>query len=260
VRLLTYNIKEGGVGRADAIAEVISAARPDVVALQEARDPAVVERIAHVAGFPFWGSRRSHSTGFLSHVPVREHAWRHPPRTRHAVLEVSLADGFPRLFVLHLRAWFSNWTERQRARELRSLLDGIQQQLMQEQQAFAFHVIAGDFNALAPGEQFDSSPMPAWIRAMVWLNGRDIARSTIETMRAHGYVDAWRAVHGNVRDEPGHTFPVWNPHVRLDYVFAPAAYASRFEACEVRRTPEQVRTASDHFPLLVEIADSKIVL
>jgi endonuclease/exonuclease/phosphatase family metal-dependent hydrolase len=26
--------------------------------------------------------------------------------------------------------------------------------------------------------------------------------------------------------------------------------------CEVRRTPEQVRTASDHFPLLVEIAHS----
>jgi endonuclease/exonuclease/phosphatase family metal-dependent hydrolase len=255
VRLLTYNIKEGGVGRAEAIAEVIMAARPDVVALQEATEPEVVERIAQIAGFKFWGSRRSHSTGFLSHVPVREHVWRHPPRTRHAFLEVSLADGFPRMFVLHLRAWFSNWTERQRARELRGLLDGIQKQLKQEREAFAFHVLAGDFNALAPGEQFDSSPMPAWIRGMVWLNGRDIARSTIEMMRDDGYVDAWRAVHANLRDEPGHTFPVWNPHVRLDYVFAPAEYASRFTSCEVRRTPEVARTASDHFPLLVEIAD-----
>ena len=255
MRLLTYNIREGGVGRAEAIAEVISAASPDVVALQEAGEPSVVERIAEIAGFQFWGSRRAHSTGFLSHVPVREHAWRQPPRTRHAVLEVSLADGFPRVFVLHLRAWFSNWTERQRARELRGLLDGIQEQLKQEQQAFAFHVLAGDFNALAPGERFDSSTMPAWIRGMIWLNGRDIARSTIEMMGAHRYVDAWRAVYGNLEDEPGHTFPVWNPHVRLDYVFAPAAYASRFTACEVRRTPEQVRTASDHFPLLVEISD-----
>jgi exodeoxyribonuclease-3 len=255
VRLLTYNIKEGGVGRAEAIAEVISAARPDVVALQEAREPEVVERIAKIAGFAFWGSRRSHSTGFLSHVPVLDHAWRQPPRTRHAVLEVTLADGFPRLFVLHLRAWFSNWTERQRARELRGLLDGIQAQLTQEQQAFAFHVLAGDFNALAPGELFDSSTMPRWIRAMVWLNGRDIARSTIEMMRADGYIDAWRSVHPNLGDELGHTFPVWNPHVRLDYVFTPAAYAPRFTACEVRRTPEQVRTASDHFPLLVEITD-----
>ena len=255
MRLLTYNIREGGVGRAEAIAEVIMAARPDVVALQEAREPAVVERIADIAGFPYRGSQRAHSTGFLSKVPVRGHKWRHPPRTRHALLEVSLGDGYPRLFVLHLRAWFSNWTERQRARELRGLLRGIQAQLEREQRAFAFHVLAGDFNALAPGEVFDSSPMPAWIRGMVWLSGRDIARSTIEHMRNDGYVDAWRTVHGNLQEEPGHTFPVWNPHVRLDYVFAPAEYASRFTACEVRRTPEMARTASDHFPLLVEISD-----
>jgi len=62
VRLLSYNIREGGVGRAEQIAEVISAASPDVVALQEARHPAVVERIATLAGFPYWGSRPLHST------------------------------------------------------------------------------------------------------------------------------------------------------------------------------------------------------
>ena len=255
MRLLSYNIKEGGVGRAEAIAEVIMAARPDVVALQEAREPAVVEQIAKLAGFPHWGSRHSHSTGFLSRAPVERHAWRHPPRTRHAILEVALADGLPRLFVVHLRAWFSNWTERQRARELRGLLDGIQAQLDKENRAFAFHLLAGDFNALAPGEAFDSSPMPAWIRGMVWLNGRDIARSTIDMMRADGYVDAWRTLHANLQDEPGHTFPVWSPHVRLDYVFTPTEFASRFTACEVRREPEAVRTASDHFPLLVEVAE-----
>ena len=256
MRLLTYNIREGGVGRAEQIAEVIGAANPDVVALQEARDPVVVERIATLAEFPFWGAQRAHSTGFLSRMPVLGHAWRHPPRTRHALLEVSLADGLPRLFVLHLRAWFSKWSEQRRARELRGLLDGIREQLIREQNAFAFHLLAGDFNALAPGERFDSSPMPAWIRGMVWLSGRDIARSTIEMMRNDGYVDAWRAVHPDSEQEPGYTFPVWNPHVRLDYVFTPAAYGARVVACEVRRTPEVVRSASDHFPLLVELSES----
>jgi endonuclease/exonuclease/phosphatase family metal-dependent hydrolase len=254
LRLLTYNIRDGGVGRAEEIAAVIKAAAPDVVALQEAIDPVVVERIARLAGFSFHGAQRSHSTGFLSNVPVLGYAWRHPPRTRHALLEVSLADGFPRLFVLHLRAWFSKWTERQRARELRGLLDGIQEQLIREQHAFAFHVLAGDFNALAPGEVLDASHMPRWIRAMIWLSGRNIARSTIEMMQNDGYVDAWRTLHADQQSESGCTFPVWDPHVRLDYVFTPATYASRFTNCEVRRTPEQVRTASDHFPLLVEIS------
>ena len=255
MRLLTYNIREGGAGRAEQIAEVIREASPDVVALQEARHPAVVERIAALAKFPYWGSRPLHSTGFLSRVPVMEHGWRHPPRTRHALLELALGDGLPRVFVLHLRAWFSNWSEQRRARELRGLLDGIREQLVRERHAFAFHVLAGDFNALAPGELFDTSPMPAWIRGMVWLSGRDIARSTIEMMRADGYADAWRAVHPDSERDPGFTFPVWSPHVRLDYVFTPVAFASRVTACEVRRTPDVVRSASDHFPLLVELSD-----
>lgn len=256
MRLLTYNIREGGVGRADAIAEVIEAAQPDVVALQEARNPKVVERIAQLAGFPFWGSKGLHSTGFLSRVPVIDHAWRHPPHTRHALLEVSLGDGLPRLFVLHLRAWFSKWSEQRRARELRGLLDGIQAQLVREEHAFAFHLLAGDFNALAPGERFDTSPMPAWIRGMVWLSGRDIARSTIEMMRSDGYVDAWRTIHEDPDEQPGYTFPVWEPHVRLDYVFTPSAYADRINSVEVRRTPDVTRSASDHFPLLVEISET----
>jgi exodeoxyribonuclease-3 len=254
VRLLTYNIREGGVGRAEQIAAVIAAARPDVVALQEARDPNVVERIAELGGFRFWGSKRAHSTGFLSNVAVKSYGWRKPARTRHALLEVALAENLPRLFVVHLRAWFSNWTERQRVRELRGLLDGIRDQLREEQRSFAFHVLAGDFNALGPGEHFDSSPMPRWIRGMVWLNGRDIARSTIEMMKSDGYIDAWRLLHSDHQKDPGYTFPVWGAHVRLDYVFTPAEFASRFRMCEVRRTPKEVETASDHYPLLVEIS------
>ena len=166
-----------------------------------------------------------------------------------------LAEPYPRLFVLHLRAWFSKWSERQRERELRGLLDGIREQLAREENAFAFHLLAGDFNALAPGERFDSTPMPAWIRGMVWLSGRDIARSTITLMQSGGYVDAWRTMHSDLAESPGYTFPVWSPHVRLDYVFTPAAYGPRIKRCEVVTSPAEAKTASDHFPLLVEIAD-----
>ena len=255
MRFLTYNIREGGIGRAEQLAEVISDAKADFVALQEARDPVTVERIAALAGYSSFGSRPGHSTGFLSRVPVLDFAWRHPPRTRHALLEVSLPDGMPRVFVLHLRAWFSRWSEQQRARELRGLLDGIRQQLLREENAFAFHVLAGDFNALAPGERFDPSPMPAWIRGMVWLSGRDIARSTIRMMQMDGYADAWRTAHPDAEQAPGYTFPVWHPHVRLDYVFTPVAYAQQVRSCAVRTSPPMACTASDHFPLLVELAE-----
>jgi endonuclease/exonuclease/phosphatase family metal-dependent hydrolase len=46
LRLLTYNILDGGVGREAAISEVIRAAAPDVVVLQEVMQPLLLERIA----------------------------------------------------------------------------------------------------------------------------------------------------------------------------------------------------------------------
>jgi exodeoxyribonuclease III len=246
-RVLSYNIRYGGTRREAALAAVIGAASPDIVVLQEATDPGVVARLAEAGAFAAWGSRPGYSTGFLSRVPVAHHAWHHPRASRHAFLEVVLEGTDCRVFGLHLSAWFSKWTERRRAREIRALLDGIREH--QE----GFHVIAGDFNALAPGELLEVARMPRWIRAMVWLSGRDIARDTIQVMLDEGYADAWRTLH---RARKGYTFPTWDPHVRLDYVFTPKRYAERLRACEVVREPElEVREASDHMPLVVEVGD-----
>jgi exodeoxyribonuclease-3 len=244
VRLLSYNIRYGGAGREQALATVIRAARPDIVVLQEAINPEVVERVATLTEMPTWASNVGHSTGFLSRLPVSHHQWHRPRAARHPFLEVVLSGTEFRIFVLHLSAWFSKWTERRRTIELRALLDGIRQH------QHGFHVIAGDFNALAPGERLHGGRMPHWIRAMVWLSGRDIARDTIQLMLDEGYVDAWRRFHP---EGEGHTFPTWDPHVRLDYLFTPERNASRLISCEVMREPDDVRNASDHFPLLTEL-------
>jgi endonuclease/exonuclease/phosphatase family metal-dependent hydrolase len=245
LRLLSYNIKFGGRGRTEKLADVIRGANPDVVLLQEATDPRVIEELSGAAQLPHWGSRADYSMGFLTRIPVAHHAWHHPPNARHAFLELALEGVESRIFGLHLVAWFSKWTERKRAREIRALLDGIREH------QHGFHLIAGDFNALAPGELLEVRRMPRWIRAMIWLSGRDISRETIQLMLDEGYLDAWRLLHPN---EQGYTFPTWDPHVRLDYVFIPARYKDRVAVCEVLLTPEQlVRDASDHAPILVEV-------
>ena len=245
MRLVSYNIKFGGRGRVSALADVIRAAEPEVVLLQEATDPRVIEELARETRLPHWGSQMDYSMGFLTRVPVRHHQWHHPVNARHAFLELVLEGVDCRIFGLHLVAWFSKWTERKRAREIRALLEGIREH------QHGFHLIAGDFNALAPGELLEVRRMPRWIRAMVWLSGRDISRETIQLMLDEGYVDAWRSLHPN---GPGYTFPTWDPHVRLDYVFLPERYADRIAVCEVFMTPpEVIRAASDHAPILVEV-------
>jgi len=241
---MSYNIRFGGVGKEGELASVIKAVGPDVVLFQEATHPAVIAHLADVAGYPYYGSRRGQSTGFMSRLPVASHTWHLPRGARHPFLELEMAGPELRLFALHLSAWFSKWSERRRHMEIRALLEGIKQH--QE----GFHLLLGDFNALAPGELLDVAHFPQWIRAMVWLSGRDIARDTIQEMLNAKYADLWRRFNP---DDPGYTFPTWNPHVRLDYAFVPMAYADRVKSFEIVRAPDVVKTASDHHPILITV-------
>ena len=246
LRLLSYNIRFGGLGREQALAHMIIAAAPDLVVFQEATRPEVIERIAEATEFPYWAARRNHSIGFLSRHEVEYHEWHYPAGARHSFLEIIPAGGEARVFGLHLSARFSKWDERRRTREIRSLLDGIKRH--QE----GFHVLVGDFNTLAPGEALNIDRMPAWIRALIWISGRKLQRETIQMMLDAGYNDGYRMLHPDVK---GYTFPTWDPHVRLDYVFVPKAFSKRLLTCEVICEPkDQVRAASDHCPLITELA------
>ena len=244
LKLLSYNIRFGGRGREQALAETIVAAAPDLVVFQEAIDPGVIERISQVTKFPYWAARRNHSIGFLSRTEVEYHEWHYPAGARHSFLEIVPAGGKTRVFGLHLSARFSKWDERRRTREIRSLLEGI------KRHQNGFHVLVGDFNTLAPGDLLEMDRLPAWIRALIWISGRKLQRESIQLVLDAGYSDGFRMLHS----DNGYTFPTWDPHVRLDYVFVPKAFANRLAKCEVITEPqERVRAASDHCPLVAEL-------
>jgi exodeoxyribonuclease III len=243
-RLLSYNIRHGGRGREQALAQVIARATPDLVVLQEATQPAVVERVAHATGMVQWGSRAGQSLGFMSRQPVTHAAWHRPRISRHAFLEIVPATVSWRVFGVHLSAVHAAWTERRRLLELRALLASI------KQHQHGPHALVGDFNTLAPGELLDVRSLPARLRALVWLSGGRVRWRTIQAVLDAGYRDAFRHCHP---DRVGSTFPTWDPHVRLDYLFAPAPLIERVRRCEVV-TPDEARAASDHFPILVELA------
>jgi endonuclease/exonuclease/phosphatase family metal-dependent hydrolase len=244
-RLLSYNIRFGGLGREQSLAETIVAAAPDLVVFQEATRPDVIERLAEATKYPYWAARRNHSIGFLSRQKLEYHEWHYPAGARHSFLEIVPAGSKTRVFGLHLSARFSKWDERRRMREIRSLLEGI------KRHQDGFHVLVGDFNTLAPGEALNIDRMPAWIRALIWISGRKLQRETIQLMLDAGYNDAYRMLHP---EDEGYTFPTWDPHVRLDYVFVPHAFANRLVACDVICEPQQrVQAASDHCPLVAEL-------
>lgn len=243
LRLLSYNIRYGGTGREQDLVATIRACAPDVVLLQEATRAAVVATLAEGCGMAHWGTSGRQSLGFMSRIGVDHVAWHKPRFSRHAFLEVVPAGTGVRLFGVHLSAVHAAWTERRRVMEVRALLRGV------AGQEPGLHVLAGDFNTLAPGELLDIRHLPLRLRPFVWLSGGHIRWRTVQQVLDAGYVDAFRHVQPG---QTGFTFPTWQPHLRLDYVFVPAAFAPQIERCDVVRNETAAR-ASDHLPLLADL-------
>lgn len=243
LRLASYNIRHGGIGRVTAIAATLRACDADLVVLQEAVEPNVVTQVAERCGYGFHASRPRHSVAVMSRVALGAVAWVRPRFAKRAFVHVDL-DGGHRVFGVHLSAVHANWTERRRHYELRQLLAVI------ASQARGFHVLTGDFNTLAPGELLDASKLPHRLRTLVWLSGGRIRWRTIHALLEAGYSDGFRLVHP---EADGLTFPTWDPQLRLDYVFLPEPDASRLVDCRVVRDVPEARDASDHFPLVSDL-------
>ena len=243
IRLLSYNIRYGGLGREKLLAEVIRAVSADIVIFQEAIVPGVIEQIATQADMPSWLSEADHSVGYCSRIEIAHHGWHVPAGSRHRFLEIQPAGSNSSIFGVHLRAMMSKWGEKRRTQEIEALLAGIQKH------QHGFHVLIGDFNSLGPGEILHTKKMPYWIRTMIWLSGHNIQRETVQRLLDHGYADGFRALHTDVK---GYTFPTKDPHLRFDYVFVPARSLDRLISCQVMEQPP-APAASDHFPLLAEI-------
>jgi exodeoxyribonuclease-3 len=243
---MTYNIWRSGRARADRIARVIRGCAPDVVLLQEATDPGVVELLAAKTAMAEWRSFARQSLAYLSRRPVAHAEWIRPRISRHAFIEIVPARDELRLFGLHLSAVHAAWTERRRVMELRALLRSV------ARHQDGFHVLAGDFNTLAPGEALQRERLPWRLRPLIWLSGGRIKWRTIQTVIDAGYVDAFRMKHP---DDAGLTMPAWDPHVRLDYVFVPRRFEKCVASCDVVRGGD-AEAASDHLPVVADLLTS----
>src|SRR5690349_19589705 len=95
VRIVSYNILDGGEGRADPLAEVIEAQRADVVCLVEATDLSVIERIANRLKMDYvQAAGRKGASALLSPFVIGEsinHALLHKGLSK-SLLEATLID------------------------------------------------------------------------------------------------------------------------------------------------------------------------
>src|SRR5688572_24455918 len=121
LRLLSYNVRFGGVGREELLATVIRACEPDLVVLQEASRLDVVQRLAENTGLKYWASKPGHSVAFLGRIEIEHYEWHYDRDLQRPFMEILLRGSSLRVYGIHLRATHSNYTERGRMREVRAL-------------------------------------------------------------------------------------------------------------------------------------------
>ena len=90
MRIVSYNIQFGGKGQEMLLAKMLHLVNPDLIILQEATNPHVVESLANKLEMPFWGTRKGYSLALLSRLPVAYYHWHHSRWLKHPFLDLEL--------------------------------------------------------------------------------------------------------------------------------------------------------------------------
>lgn len=237
MKVLSYNICEGGTDRLPAIAAVIQRQQPDAVALLEANSHAGAVALAHDLGMhlAFGEANCGYHVAWLSRSPIRRHTNHRHPALAKTLLEIELEwKGTPlHLFATHLA---SRHEPPEPVDEIRVILDLL------VPLAVRSHLLVGDFNALRPGDPTGEPPAGVIKRGEATAGA---ARLAIGRLVDAGYVDCYRALHPRA---PGYTYPAGAPWLRLDYIFASPPLAVHLAECDIVTGAATAR-ASDHLPV-----------
>jgi exonuclease III len=246
---MTYNILDGGSGRTEHLLAVLTAVQADIVLFQEVTHSTLLEEVAAQLGMRWFMDIRGscRHCAVLSRFPlVQTTSYRAFPMYRPLLAAtVALPSGqMLRLINVHLVPHYAVVCEYWRVAEVQRILAYVTQRHAKRM------LIAGDFNAVAPGDGVVVEALPPRFRLLLALQGGRIFRWALARMQHAGWVDCYRQLHP---DTDGFTLPTPRPHVRLDYLFATPAMAHHLKSCTVLREPTAVQRASDHYPVLVEL-------
>lgn len=253
MRIVSYNILDGGEGRADPLAEVIEAQRADVVALVEAVDLTVIERIANRLRFDYVQAKgATQASAILTRWTIR-HSINHAlagGRFSKSLLEALIVDPVGKEWsfgVVHLHAHATENDEAIREKEAAALLDVFSEHRKQNRP----HILCGDFNANSPMQKIDPARCKPSTQGAWKANGGQIPRRVIARLLEAGYIDTLQATHPTAAETSG-TFSTQMPGQRVDYIFTQGVDRSRIKDAWIEYD-RLAKYASDHFPVGVEI-------
>lgn len=250
LRIVSYNILDGGLGRLDPIYETLLYLDADVIGLVEADDPAGVAYLARKLGMEHViaeANDSTHHVALLSRRPIERmiNLAVRVPRMKKAAMEAVISAGAAplRIIVAHLPAHFQH--EDDRMAELGPLLDAVEEGASTEMPT----VMVGDFNASAPWHPIDHAALKPTRAARLAAIGGTPRYDVVNEITRRGYVDALHQIHqGPTR----HTFTTGYPANRVDYIWVSPDLSGRLLGGDVE-TGGFAPYCSDHYPIWTDI-------
>ncbi len=237
MKVIVYNICQGGGGRLSRLIALLRAEQADAIALVEANDRVNVALLAEALGmaFAFGEANCAYHMAWLSRLPIRAVRNHRDPGLAKTLLEIEVLDGDRtlHLFAAHLASRHEPPVPED---EVWIILDRLV--ALGDQP----HLLVGDFNALLPDDP-TGEPPPGVVPRGEASDGTP--RLALRPLLDAGYLDCYRALHPLL---PGYTYPTAHPWLRIDYLFAAQSLAARLRACD-RIVGTAAERASDHFPV-----------
>src|SRR5688572_22005358 len=163
LRVMTYNILDGGVNRETYILEVIQRCQPDVVILQEVLTEDFLKFLSNSLEMKYFIGRgnKKRKVALLSKLPILSFQSHHPifPIWRNFIdAEIEYEPTkMARIIGVHPIANLGIVFEVWRRWEANHIIRHVHH--YQNMPC----LIAGDFNAIAPGEKVKTEAMPRWL-------------------------------------------------------------------------------------------------
>jgi exodeoxyribonuclease-3 len=253
LRVMTYNILDGGENREAHILDVIQTAKPDVVILQEVFTESFLQSVSHSLGMKYFigTGNKKRKVALLSKLPVltfKSHSPLFPIWRNFIDAEIQYQSNKTiRIFGVHPIANLGVFSEIWRLWEAKYVTNQVQG--FQNK----YCLIAGDFNAIAPGEKVKIEDMPNWLKWIIFMQGNRVYHFSINALLSAGFTDCFRFLNS----DDGFTLPPPKPNARLDYIFVNAEMRAKLKKCWVVQEPNSVNLASDHYPVMAEFSFQK---
>jgi exodeoxyribonuclease-3 len=248
LRVMTFNIKDGGQGRERLIFDVFATVQPDIILLQEVTYPPLIRDWAEALHmhYALTSGYTYRHVALLSRYPILSWQSHTPfPKLSRDFLTAAIEyhpHQIMTVFGVHLAAQPFLFFEWMRILEISAVL----RRATKYQTAPC--LIAGDFNAVSRTDKPIIQAMPLRLKLMLLLQANHFPHKVVAATLVAQFFDCYRLLHS----DPGYTLPTGAPTIRFDYIFANAPLRDALQDCSVVRQPSLVDRASDHYPVLAE--------